>query len=303
MADSARHHPQKCVSPTKTHGFPDRKITSPNGIGLSDFNIYDNMTVLTVGFLSEEGIPETLELDRLCFGGLWNEAGYRREIESPNSDLVVLRCPSAIAPEVGSEIAPDGSRRFRQRTSESTLEPAPQSTPETAPESSPETAQLETAQMSGKDQDGTEQQQEDDQLQRMLGISCSWAIVDEAHITLLGIHPDFRRQGFGMLMLWVQLHLACQRGMKRATLEVRSSNKGAIALYHSFGFKQAGIRKGYYQDTREDALILWRGGLQAVPFQTELKEWKEQVDQRLRQFGWILNLTTVSPFSEKDFHI
>jgi ribosomal-protein-alanine N-acetyltransferase len=96
----------------------------------------------------------------------------------------------------------------------------------------------------------------------LIGIGCFWAILEEAHITILGIHPDYRGQGFGRLLLQKLLTEAVGWGLERATLEVRESNQSAIALYQKFGFKIAGTRKKYYANPSEDALILWRGGLQ-----------------------------------------
>jgi [ribosomal protein S18]-alanine N-acetyltransferase len=100
----------------------------------------------------------------------------------------------------------------------------------------------------------------------IIGFGCFWAILDEAHITLLGIHPHYQRQGLGKLLLTALLDQARSIDMARATLEVRASNQGAIQLYEQFGFQTVGRRKKYYQDTGEDGIIMWRGGLQAPNF-------------------------------------
>jgi [ribosomal protein S18]-alanine N-acetyltransferase len=100
----------------------------------------------------------------------------------------------------------------------------------------------------------------------IIGFGCFWAILDEAHITLLGIHPQYQRQGLGKLLLTALLDKARSIEMARATLEVRASNQGAIQLYEQFGFQTVGRRKKYYQDTGEDGIIMWRGGLQAPNF-------------------------------------
>ncbi|WP_310487285.1 ribosomal protein S18-alanine N-acetyltransferase [Chamaesiphon sp. VAR_69_metabat_338] len=100
----------------------------------------------------------------------------------------------------------------------------------------------------------------------IIGFGCFWAILDEAHITLLGIHPQYQRQGLGTLLLTALLDKARSIEMARATLEVRASNQGAIDLYERFGFQTVGRRKKYYQDTGEDGIIMWRGGLQHPNF-------------------------------------
>ncbi len=99
-----------------------------------------------------------------------------------------------------------------------------------------------------------------------IGFGCFWAILDEAHITLLGIHPDYQQQGLGQQLLGALLDKARSIEMARATLEVRASNAGAIHLYQKYGFQTVGRRKKYYQDTGEDGVIMWRGGLQHPNF-------------------------------------
>jgi [ribosomal protein S18]-alanine N-acetyltransferase len=100
------------------------------------------------------------------------------------------------------------------------------------------------------------------ELDGLIGFGCFWAILDEAHITLLGIHPQYQRQGLGKLLLSALLDKARTIEMARATLEVRASNQGAIDLYEKYGFQTVGRRKKYYQDNDEDGVIMWRGGLQ-----------------------------------------
>jgi [ribosomal protein S18]-alanine N-acetyltransferase len=100
------------------------------------------------------------------------------------------------------------------------------------------------------------------ELDGLIGFGCFWAILDEAHITLLGIHPQYQRQGLGKLLLSALLDKARKIEMARATLEVRASNQGAIDLYEKYGFQTVGRRKKYYQDNDEDGVIMWRGGLQ-----------------------------------------
>ncbi len=137
-----------------------------------------------------------LSLDAACFGKLWSRDHYLREIDSPNSDILIFYHPETARP---------------------------------------------------------------------VAYGCVWAIVDEAHITILGTLPDHQRRGYARQVLAGLLHLAVVRELKRSTLEVRASHVGAIALYESFGFETAGRRKNYYSDNKEDALILWRNKLRFDP--------------------------------------
>lgn len=107
----------------------------------------------------------------------------------------------------------------------------------------------------------------------IIGFGCFWAILDEAHITLLGIHPQYQGQGLGQLLLCSLLDRARKIEMARATLEVRASNLGALHIYEKYGFQTVGRRKKYYQDTGEDGVIMWRGGLQHPHFSQELQDW------------------------------
>lgn len=93
---------------------------------------------------------------------------------------------------------------------------------------------------------------------RMVGYAGLWCIVDEGHITNVAVHPDFRRKGIGEAMLSVMLDHTVKNGILSHTLEVRASNAPAISLYSKFGFEPAGIRKNYYEDNGEDAIIMWR---------------------------------------------
>jgi [ribosomal protein S18]-alanine N-acetyltransferase len=86
------------------------------------------------------------------------------------------------------------------------------------------------------------------------------------HLMNVAVNPDRRREGVAAALL-TRLFDKADRPGEQYTLEVRPSNAGAIALYENFGFKRAGLRKGYYHDNKEDALIMWRtvGAESAVP--------------------------------------
>ncbi|WP_267383532.1 ribosomal protein S18-alanine N-acetyltransferase [Cyanobacterium sp. uoEpiScrs1] len=159
-------------------------------------------------------LPQLVELDRMCLGGLWTKKGYQRELYSQNSSLLVLSM------EFGS----------------------------------------------------------------IIGCGCFWSILEEAHITLFMIHPDYQGQGLGQLLLHSLLKEAANCELERVTLEVGVYNSSAIAIYQKFGFKLAGRRKGYYQETGEDALILWRRGLNCPQFQESLSHWWLCISRRLSQY-------------------
>lgn len=91
---------------------------------------------------------------------------------------------------------------------------------------------------------------------RVVAFGGIWLMVDEAHITTFGVHPDHRRRGVGRRLLLELADVALELGSARMTLEVRVSNEAAQALYRSFGFVEAGRRVAYYSDDGEDALVM-----------------------------------------------
>jgi ribosomal-protein-alanine N-acetyltransferase len=91
---------------------------------------------------------------------------------------------------------------------------------------------------------------------RLVGYGGFWHVLDEAHISNVAIHPDYRRQGLGRMLLTHLLEEAAAKGATAATLEVRRSNVAAQKLYAGFGFKVIAVRKHYYSDENEDALIM-----------------------------------------------
>ncbi len=91
---------------------------------------------------------------------------------------------------------------------------------------------------------------------RVAGYLCAWFVAEEVHILNLACHPGFRRRKAATGLLAHCLHRAGADGMQWAYLEVRRSNDQALSLYSKFGFKPVGLRKGYYTDTREDAIVM-----------------------------------------------
>lgn len=94
--------------------------------------------------------------------------------------------------------------------------------------------------------------------EKAIGYGGMWQILDEGHITNIAVHPEFRENGVGSLLLKGLLNEAKMRNINALTLEVRKSNEGAQALYRKYGFEEGGFRKAYYADNHEDAIIMWK---------------------------------------------
>jgi ribosomal-protein-alanine N-acetyltransferase len=92
---------------------------------------------------------------------------------------------------------------------------------------------------------------------RARGYCGMWIVLDEAHITNVAVHPDWRGKSLGEGLMRVMMELAQKAGAEKMTLEVRVSNHVAQKLYKKLGFHEEGIRKGYYSDNMEDAIIMW----------------------------------------------
>ncbi len=91
----------------------------------------------------------------------------------------------------------------------------------------------------------------------LVGYAGCWQILEEVHITNIAVSPECRRQKIGEKLLRKIIDDCYLNKAKYITLEVRVSNNAAINLYTKYGFKSLGIRKGYYQNNNEDALIMW----------------------------------------------
>ncbi|MBX9674389.1 MAG: ribosomal protein S18-alanine N-acetyltransferase [Candidatus Obscuribacterales bacterium] len=101
---------------------------------------------------------------------------------------------------------------------------------------------------------------------RLIGYSGFWLIGEEAHITTLAVHPEHRRKRVGEQLLINDIVKARQLQADWMTLEVRVSNESAQRLYSKYSFKSLGVRRNYYQDNSEDALVLWTERLSTSDF-------------------------------------
>lgn len=96
---------------------------------------------------------------------------------------------------------------------------------------------------------------------RVAAYAGCWIVLDEAHVTNVAVHPDYRGQHLGEVMMYRLMRGAVEFGGERMTLEVRTSNRVAQNLYKKLGFVVRGVRPGYYSDNAEDALIMWQDDL------------------------------------------
>ncbi|MDQ2714184.1 MAG: ribosomal protein S18-alanine N-acetyltransferase [Chloroflexota bacterium] len=171
-------------------------------------------------------VPRVIEIERLAYPSTWPPSAYRKELQDNRwAHYIVLR-DKKIAEEQAA-VPTYEAERPRRIFPLSLLPGRP------ATVASPSN------------------------LAAIIGFAGLWLMVDEAHITTIAMHPDFRRLGLGEFMLMSLIDIAYGIGAKWVTLEVRVSNYSAQNLYRKYGFREAGLRHRYYSDNQEDALIMW----------------------------------------------
>lgn len=121
---------------------------------------------------------------------------------------------------------------------------------------------------------------------RVVGFAGMLFAAEDGHVTTVSVDPTVQRQRIATRMLLVLAERALEHGVEAMTLEVRPSNAPAVALYQRFGFAPVGVRKNYYRETNEDALVMWATDVRSpayrerldriaasLPVPTEVEEW------------------------------
>ncbi len=204
-----------------------------------------------VRYMCKEDIHQVNEIDREAFPTQWPPPDYRHELRNPLAHLIVVCDDSrkAEAPETetsgenASGLMPRIKRWWRRNRFSGNESPE-----------------------SGG--------------QRVIGFASMWLMADEAHITNIAVRQSYQRQGIGELLLMSTIDLTAELRANIVTLEVRVSNLPAQSLYHKWGFVQVGVRRGYYTDNREDAILMSTESITSAPFQTQLQELKHAHAQK-----------------------
>lgn len=113
----------------------------------------------------------------------------------------------------------------------------------------------------------------------VVGYAGMWVIFDEAHVTTLAVDLLHRRAGIGSRLLLALIDAAVARGARWLTLEVRPSNTDALALYRKFGLREVALRRRYYSDNGEDAVVMWTGNLRDPEAQARLESLRTRLAQ------------------------
>jgi [ribosomal protein S18]-alanine N-acetyltransferase len=110
-----------------------------------------------------------------------------------------------------------------------------------------------------------------------------WLMVDDAHIVAIAVREAYRGKGLGELLLTEAIDLALSNNQESVTLEVRRSNNVAQSLYEKYRFLKVGVRRRYYSDNHEDAIIMTTPPIQSEPFIEHLDYLKQQWERRWNQ--------------------
>jgi len=195
-----------------------------------------------------EDIPQVNEIDRECFPTQWPPA-YRRDLLSNNSSyyLVYEEEVEPVEPMVATGRATEVGTASRLR-------------------------QLLERMRGFIFDDGASLSATGQQIVGIVGL---WIIADEAHITTIAVREAYQRQGIGELLLIAAMELAAMKDSRVVTLEVRTSNSAAQALYKKYGFTEVGMRRGYYTDNREDAVLMTTEAITSASFQSRFQRLKQ----------------------------
>jgi ribosomal-protein-alanine N-acetyltransferase len=201
-----------------------------------------------------EHIPAVSAIERLSFPQPWPQNAYRREIlENRMAHYIVARRLDApLTTDLQRKDPKPGSPDIISRLSRLLKPPDPPLSPALQ-----------------------------EVLRSIVGYAGIWVMTDEAHITTIASHPDMRGKGVGELILLALIHRSIEVGARWMTLEVRASNSVAQNLYRKYTFKEMGVRRKYYSDNGEDALVMWTDALDSDSFQTALDRNERKLAERL----------------------
>ena len=197
-------------------------------------------------------VPRVIEIERLAYPSTWPPSAYRKELQDNRwAHYIVLRDKQIIGERAGAQQL-EAEKPRRSRLFPLSLLPGRPAVTTPSPD-----------------------------LASIIGFAGLWLMVDEAHITTIATHPDFRQRGLGEFLLVSLIDTAYEIGARWVTLEVRVSNNVAQNLYRKYGFHQAGVRHRYYSDNQEDALIMWTDEINSPAYKQKFQQLKSALQEKL----------------------
>jgi ribosomal-protein-alanine N-acetyltransferase len=178
--------------------------------------------------MTASDIPQIMDIERESFPSMWPQTAYRRELENKVARYFVI---TERPDEPGGDAAASSSSLWGA-----------------------------LRRIVGGD-DEPEQE-------RVLGFIGIWLLIDEAHIVTVAVREAYRRMGLGERLLVAAIETAQAFDQATVTLEVRKSNDAAQLLYEKYGFSRVGLRKRYYTDNNEDAVLMTTPDVASEAFRT-----------------------------------
>lgn len=200
--------------------------------------------------LRAEDIKQVIEIEKEAFSPLWMSTPFKRELNNRYACYLVA-CPQNLPERL-----------------------------DTLPEQSDGAAPLWQRMKDGVQGLMRRSSEDADPDQLIAGYVSVWFQGEEAHITEIAVREELRGQGIGELLIIGSVRAAQEYGSKVLTLEARVSNFVAIRLYEKYDFKEVGIRKGYYSDNREDAVIMTTSPIYTEEYQKMFRELQENFRSR-----------------------
>ena len=204
-----------------------------------------------------EQIPVVSAIERRCFAQPWPQNAYRRELQTNKMAhyfvVKVVEPNAAVSVAESARTAGNGDSGLLGRLSRllrGPIDPPPSPAQEA-------------------------------EMRAIVGYAGLWLMTDEAHVTTIAVDPDFQGNGLGEVLLVALIDRAKEIGARWLTLEVRVTNEVAQRLYEKYTFKEMGVRRRYYSDNGEDALVMWTDPVDSDAFQETLQRHRDALTQRL----------------------
>lgn len=210
--------------------------------------------------MSIRHIPAVSAIEEQSFSTSWPASAYRREIERNEMAFYY------VAKRASSAGEPRRERRF----------------PVTGADNGEEAGLLARLSRLIRGEARRFAQHEAEELESIVGYAGMWLMLDEAHVTTIAVDPAYRGEGIGELLIVSLLERSLELAAAETTLECRVSNDVAQKLYRKYTFRDAGLRKRYYSDDGEDALIMTTESLDSTLFQQVFEANREKLISRLR---------------------
>ncbi len=211
--------------------------------------------------MTQEDVEEVGRVERLCFTNPWPLSAYRRELKNPDQNYyIVLRDD----PELDQR--PNGGNGHADEDDDG----HDLAIPIRAARRPKKYAFWNLARLRGPEEPPP-----------IIGFAGMWTLFDEAHVTTIGVRPEYRGRGLGELLFVALIDEAMRRNIAWLTLEVRVTNETAQNLYRKYGFSVQGRRPRYYSDNNEDAYIMWSESLRDEGYRARLAQLQRRLMHKM----------------------